>query len=105
MYGNLRECGGSLSCNLISDLMHWRSNEKRRTEINNEIDALLKVREEREEREEGREREGERQTERERERGEGEKVRERERDREGEKVRERGYNNNVSTLLFDCSVG
>ena len=82
MYGNLRECGGSLSCNLISDLTHWRSNEKRRTEINNEIDALLKVREEREEREKGREREGERQTERERERrgGEGEK-RERETER------------------------
>ena len=86
MYGNLRECGGSLSCNLISDLTHWRSNEKRRTEINNEIDALLKVREEREE---GREREGERQTERERERRGGEGERERERDREGEKVRER----------------
>ena len=61
----MRECGGSLSCNLISDLTHWRSNEKRRTEINNEIDALLKVREEREEREEERERDRERERERE----------------------------------------
>ena len=45
MYSNLRECGGSLPSNVISDLTNWRSNEKRRAEINIYIDSLIKVRE------------------------------------------------------------